>query len=198
MEFLSLKVCNLRCVESKYNVQNCVYPHIHAVKTQQISQIVSLYSKQHYVIYNHMFRPCKRAIIRLFTEPSNRLHNRSLGGTRSRLTGEISSPPNSFYVYLSVCCVCCVLSGRGLCDELITRLEESYRLYCVVVCDLETSRMRRSWPTGDCRAKKWTAPSVNHSSLWTISWNLLSYMFRLIHKRAITRQSDTKGKNYTC
>ena len=34
-----------------------------------------------------------------------------------------------------------MLSGRGLCDELITRLEESYRLCCVVVCDLETSRM---------------------------------------------------------
>jgi len=33
------------------------------------------------------------------------------------------------------------LSGRGLCDELITRPEESYRLCCVVVCDLETSRM---------------------------------------------------------
>ena len=34
-----------------------------------------------------------------------------------------------------------VLSGRVLCDELITRPEESYRLCCVVVCDLETSRM---------------------------------------------------------
>jgi len=33
------------------------------------------------------------------------------------------------------------LSGRGLCDELITRPEESYRLWCVVVCDPETSRM---------------------------------------------------------
>jgi len=40
----------------------------------------------------------------------------------------------------------CTLSGRGLCDELITRREESYRLWCVVVCDLETSRMRRPWP----------------------------------------------------
>jgi len=30
-----------------------------------------------------------------------------------------------------------VLSGRGLCDELITRPEESYRLWCVVVCDLK-------------------------------------------------------------
>jgi len=38
-----------------------------------------------------------------------------------------------------------VLSGRGLCDELITRPEESYRLCCVVVCDLETSRMGASY-----------------------------------------------------
>ena len=30
-----------------------------------------------------------------------------------------------------------MLSGRGLCDELITRPEESYRLWCVVVWDLE-------------------------------------------------------------
>jgi hypothetical protein len=38
-----------------------------------------------------------------------------------------------------VCCVCCVLSGRGLCDELIARPEGSYRLWRVVVCDHETS-----------------------------------------------------------
>ena len=34
-----------------------------------------------------------------------------------------------------------MLSGRGLCHELITRPEASYRLWCVAVCDLETSRM---------------------------------------------------------
>ena len=34
-----------------------------------------------------------------------------------------------------------MFSGRGLCDELITRLEKSYRLWCVVVCDIETSRI---------------------------------------------------------
>jgi hypothetical protein len=48
----------------------------------------------------------------------------------------------------------CVLSGRGPCDELIPRPEESYRLCCVVVCDLETSWMRRTWPTGGCRAQE--------------------------------------------
>jgi hypothetical protein len=34
-----------------------------------------------------------------------------------------------------VSCEYCVLSGRGLCDGLITRQEESYRLWRVVVCD---------------------------------------------------------------
>ena len=34
-----------------------------------------------------------------------------------------------------------MLSGGGLCDELITHPEESYRLWCVVVCGLETSRI---------------------------------------------------------
>ena len=44
-------------------------------------------------------------------------------------------------------CQCCVLSGRGRCDGLIIRLEEAYRLWCVVVCDLETSsRKSRPWP----------------------------------------------------
>jgi len=40
--------------------------------------------------------------------------------------------------WMSVCCECCVLSARGLCDELIAHPEESYRPWCVV-CDLETS-----------------------------------------------------------
>ena len=48
--------------------------------------------------------------------------------------------------WMFVCCECCVLSGRGLCDELINRPEESYRMWCVVVCDLATSLMRRPWP----------------------------------------------------
>jgi hypothetical protein len=48
--------------------------------------------------------------------------------------------------WMFVCCECCVLSGRGLCDGLITRSEESYRLWCFVVCDQETSKTRRLKP----------------------------------------------------
>jgi hypothetical protein len=40
---------------------------------------------------------------------------------------------------MSVCCEYFVMSGRGLCDELITRPKESYRLLCVIVNDLEAS-----------------------------------------------------------
>ena len=53
-----------------------------------------------------------------------------------------------------VCCECCVLSGGGLCDEMITRPEKSYRLWCVVECDLETSWMRGPWPTGGLLRQK--------------------------------------------
>ena len=50
----------------------------------------------------------------------------------------VQIPPGT---WIFVCCECRELSGRGLCDELIIRPKESYRLCCVVVCDLETSRM---------------------------------------------------------
>ena len=49
-----------------------------------------------------------------------------------------------------------MLSGRGLCDELITRPEESYRLWCVVVCDQETTKIfvKSQGPLGGYRAKR--------------------------------------------
>jgi hypothetical protein len=61
--------------------------------------------------------------------------------------------------WMFVCCECCVLSGRGLYDGLITRTEDSYRLWRVVVCDLETSKTRRLKPP----AGLW---KYNHSGLW--------------------------------
>jgi len=45
--------------------------------------------------------------------------------------------------------VCC--AGSGLCDELITRSEEYYRVY-VSLCGLETSTMRRPIPELGCCA----------------------------------------------
>jgi hypothetical protein len=64
-----------------------------------------------------------------------------------------------------VCCECCVLSGRGLCDELITRPEESYRLWCVVVWDQETSSMRRPWSALGTQRHRW-GEWDSESRLW--------------------------------
>jgi hypothetical protein len=51
-----------------------------------------------------------------------------------------------------VCGECCVLSGRGLGDELITRPGESYRLWCVVLCDL--GKRRKKTRVGSQRQSK--------------------------------------------
>jgi hypothetical protein len=76
-----------------------------------------------------------------------------------------------------------VLSGSGLCDELITHPEESYRLWYVVVCDLETSRTGApyiyiydisSLRVNDLTLilltwRKWWAP--NNASKWQMGFN---------------------------
>ena len=69
-----------------------------------------------------------------------------LRGLRRRSTADrllrswVRIPPRAWMF------VCYVLSGRGLCDGLIIRSEESYRLWRVVVCDHETSHARRLKP----------------------------------------------------
>ena len=61
-----------------------------------------------------------------------------LRSTSARLLRSwVRIPPGA---WMFICCECCVLSSRGLCDELITRPEESYRLWCVV-CDIETTKI---------------------------------------------------------
>jgi len=64
-------------------------------------------------------------------------------------------------------------SGRGLCDALITRPRESYRLRCVVAYDLENSRMWRPWPAlgrsatrgGDFKSQLRTANKIKQDAL---------------------------------
>jgi hypothetical protein len=80
---------------------------------------------------------------------SGGLRRRSAVARQQRLRVRI--PPEA---WVFVCCGCCVLSGRGNGDELISRPEESYRLWSVVVCDLETLWIRRPWPTRGCCTKR--------------------------------------------
>jgi len=64
---------------------------------------------------------------------------------------------------MSVCCESCVLSGRVLCDGLITRSEESYRLWCIFMCDLENLMNKEALapPTGGLLRQKITFKANN-------------------------------------
>ena len=79
-----------------------------------------------------------------------------------------------------VCCECCVLSGRGLCDGLITRPEESYRLWCVVVCDQETSNTRRQKPARGLQNKNplWVVAPVEKKVTLVTLISLVSSMVK--------------------
>jgi hypothetical protein len=106
-------------------------------------------------VRQHLFswRPCelqksilsdKFNLYLIFTRRSQWPSGLRRGSAATRLLGlRVRIPPMA---WMFASCECCVLSGRGLCDGPITRPEESYRLCCVTVCDLETSRMRRLKP----------------------------------------------------
>jgi hypothetical protein len=53
---------------------------------------------------------------------------------------------------MNVSCECCVLSGRGLCVGLVTRLEESYRAWCVWVWSWSFENWDGLGPPRGCRA----------------------------------------------
>jgi hypothetical protein len=80
-------------------------------------------------------------------------------------------PPRA---WMSVCCECCVLSGRGLCDGLITRPEESYRVWCVQLSVIVKPRkMRRPRPPRGCSAieKNNSTHSFLTSKLDGLDWS---------------------------
>jgi hypothetical protein len=85
-------------------------------------------------------------------------------------------------------CECCVLSGRGHYDEPTACPEKSYRMWCVVVCDLETYKMRRQCPVLGCSTARkerfclitWVKypvpwqPYKNDNYLYTTTWKVKS------------------------
>jgi len=79
-----------------------------------------------------------------------------------------------------------VLSGRGLCDELITHPEESYRLWCVVVCHLETSWMRRPWPALGRSATENKHPVFNKIRIWQQPHNTNTALSYWVTDRLLT------------
>jgi hypothetical protein len=114
---------------------------------------------------------CKVSIIivRFYTPKCRSLAERSktrvYGCSLAGITG--SNPIGGMDVSVVVTVVC--LSGTGLCDWPIPRPEESYRLWCVIMCDLHTSRFRGPWPALGCslklqvhNGKTYSCPCTSH------------------------------------
>jgi len=122
-----------------YDIVNC------GILTETCSESGSMY------LWMCLVAPCTdfRLYIPIYIQQDATLHSLFISGNRStcrsqwprglrhrsvaarQLRLRVRIPPGAL---MFVCCECCVLSGGGLCDELITRPEESYRLWCVVVC----------------------------------------------------------------
>jgi hypothetical protein len=85
-----------------------------------------------YVLKHHAF--CWTLYYSCWSQWARVLRQRSAATQLLRLWVWI--PP---VAWIFVCCECCVY----LCNELITHPEEFYRLWFTVVCDLQTSRMRK-------------------------------------------------------
>ena len=135
------------CVETRCNSwslsNNLAYRIVHykiGWKTANMNKTHSLYnlkkkktndwssSASHCIIFGvNKFSKPKSSLCQ--SQWSRSLRRSSAAARLLRLRVRIPAGTYKFF-----CCECCVLSGRGLCDELIIRPEESYRLWCVVVC----------------------------------------------------------------
>jgi hypothetical protein len=66
----------------------------------------------------------------------------------------------------------CVLSGKSLCDELVTRPEEFYRLWRVAVCNHETSWHEEAITHAGLHSQR-----NNNSNIIRISMYLFKFYF---------------------
>jgi hypothetical protein len=95
---------------------------------------------------------------------------RRISAAACRLRSWVWIPPGA---WTFVCCECCVLSGRGLCDELIARPEESYRLVRHWMWSRHLNNEEAMTGVGSQRKKKKEyLTRYKHSSLlWPIQRN---------------------------
>ena len=99
-----------------------------------------------------------------------------------------------------VCCECCVLSGRGLCDGSITRPGESYRLWRVVVCDqknLENEEAKARYRAVKMQSQWVVTPGKQtnkHMKILKLFQNLLGSSFKRTWSQDNSRFSIKKKK----
>jgi hypothetical protein len=133
---------------------------------------------------------------------------RCRSATARLLTLGVWIPPRT---WMSLSCECYILSGKVLCEELIARPQESYGL-CWVVCDLDTSRMRRplserglstvGWKEfeGKLSFPFWSHPGCNDVTMWF--WVIIFLCFKgtsCFHPQSEQSESSKfETKSYRC
>ena len=136
LRYVTLRYVTLRYRYKSSNSQNCDKQLLASTNLSRVRPSVSPHGTTRL--------PTRWIIMKFDTLVFFEIRSQRPRGLRLRsaaarlLRSWVRIPPGT---WIFVCCECRVLSGRGLCNELITRPEESYRLCCVVVCDLETSRV---------------------------------------------------------
>ena len=101
------------------------------VKKKKMTAFAALFNE----VNNDVFVSTQYSLMNLISQSQSSRGLRR-GSVVARLLGlRVRITPGA---WMSVCCECCVLSGRGLCDGLITRPEEFYGVCteCVCMCFL--------------------------------------------------------------
>jgi hypothetical protein len=118
-------------VPNLYPLSYHIAAYFHKLHITQITHYTNY--TLHKLQINITLHIAKICIMNIVTVISNLCRSQCPRGLRRRITAA-----RLLGSWVRICCVYCVLSGRGLCDELVTRPEESYRMWRFVVCDQET------------------------------------------------------------
>jgi hypothetical protein len=78
-----------------------------------------------------VFSSCERPNLTTIKKAYLQLYIMLFDGTRDKILNQMTASP---WARMPVTCECCGLSRKGLCVGLITRPEESYRVWCAWMC----------------------------------------------------------------
>ena len=147
-----------------------------------------------------MFRSVRTVIRLLYHLLYNKSQSRSWWSRGLRL-GSAAARPLRLWVrippgaWMSVCCECLCCESRGPCGTMVTPPEESYRLWCLVTCELETSRMRKPRTALDCNAKGKKSTSLTMNILFVVRSHMVE-VFTLFYEFSLKNWWWSKETQY--
>jgi hypothetical protein len=140
-------------VLKNFTVTHFTSPHFTSLQNKITSHKSHKFTPHHYISHQFTYLHSIPTWTSLLVTATYRIIDRNVtyAGPSSRAVYGVGLRPlacchhgfESHRLHGCLSVVCCVLSGRSLWDELITRPGESYWLWRIVLCDHETSWTRR-------------------------------------------------------